>query len=86
LDSGIDYNHPDIDQDRIKERKSWIGGDPDVDVIGHGTHIASTILQLTRNVDLYIAKVTKSRTFSERVQVAEVMNLPSPSRAYVDVF
>ncbi|KAM4059852.1 subtilase family protein [Hirsutella rhossiliensis] len=61
LDSGIDLNHPGFAQeDRIKKTKSWVGGNVD-DTDGHGTHIAGLILELTQNVDLYIAKITTSR-------------------------
>ena len=42
---------------------------------GHGTHIAAIILHLTKNVDLYIGKVTDSSKVSKRKEVTNV-NLP----------
>ncbi len=53
LDTGIDMTHPDFDgESRLKTRRSWVGSAVDVDSCGHGTHIVSTILRLTRNVDV----------------------------------
>lgn len=41
LDTGIDRNHPDV-AGQIVARHNFAGGD-DRDVVGHGTHVASTI-------------------------------------------
>ncbi|KAH6697366.1 hypothetical protein F5X68DRAFT_226745 [Plectosphaerella plurivora] len=65
LDTGLASSSLDLsqdDHDRIRGRASFIDNDPvaDKDKVGHGTHIATTILRLTRNVDLFIAKVTNS--------------------------
>ncbi|RSM01128.1 hypothetical protein CDV31_011492 [Fusarium ambrosium] len=76
LDSGINYQHLDFtneDRRRIKGRKSFIGGDVDVDKFGHGTHIAAIILRLTKNVDLYIGQITDSDRVSQREVVVEAM-------------
>lgn len=75
LDSGINLLHPDFDshdRERIKETKSFIDDDPDTDAVGHGTHIAAIILRLTENVDLYIAKITNTKTVDERQEIADV--------------
>jgi subtilisin family serine protease len=76
LDSGIDYDHADFDgpdKDRIKETKSFINGDPNVDAVKHGTHIAATILRLTENVDLWIGQITDSRDVEQKkYAIAEV--------------
>ncbi|KAF4976943.1 hypothetical protein FDECE_18415 [Fusarium decemcellulare] len=58
LDTGIDMAHPDIlsSTGRISDHKSFVGGDATTDRSGHGTHIAGILLNLTNNVDLYIAK------------------------------
>lgn len=73
LDTGIDINHHEIFGDeRVKERKSWTDSSADEDNSGHGTHIASTILSLTRNVDVYIAKVTESNVLEDTDRVSEV--------------
>lgn len=75
LDSGIDLSHPDFnssDKERIKETLSFIGGDPNTDQVGHGTHVAAIILRLTENVDLYIAKITDSKYVEEREEIAAV--------------
>jgi hypothetical protein len=64
LDSGINFNDREFnngERDRIKGRKSFIGGTPDTDTVGHGTHIVATILRLTVNVELFIAKITDSK-------------------------
>jgi signal transduction histidine kinase len=75
LDSGINFAHPDFsaeDRGRIKDRVTFIGGDPDIDLAGHGTHIAAIVLRLTKNVDLYIGKITESQSVNQRMEIAEV--------------
>lgn len=74
LDTGIDAAHPEIyGETRIKSLKSWTGSPPEIDLSGHGTHIASTILSLTRNVDLYIGKVTETNTIENTGDVADAI-------------
>lgn len=73
LDTGIDIKHPDFFGDkRVRDRKSWTGTSADEDASGHGTHIASTILSLTKNVDIFIAKVTDSNVLEDTDRVANV--------------
>ncbi|KAL6906955.1 hypothetical protein GGI43DRAFT_380477 [Trichoderma evansii] len=74
IDSGIDYNHLELDQSRIRDCKSWIeNSDASVDKVGHGTHIAGIILQLTTNVELYIGKVTDTKKFKRRDLITEAI-------------
>lgn len=73
IDSGIAYNHLEVDSSRIRDWKSWIeNSDATVDKVGHGTHIAGIILQLTTNVELYIGKVTDTTKFTRRDLITEV--------------
>jgi subtilisin family serine protease len=73
IDSGIDYNHPEVNQTRIGGWESWIeNSDARVDKVGHGTHIAGIILQLTTNVELYIGKVTDTKKFKRRDLITKV--------------
>lgn len=73
LDTGIDINHPEIFGDeRVKGRKSWTGTSADEDASGHGTHIASTVLSLTSNVDVYIAKVTETNVLEDTDRISDV--------------
>lgn len=73
LDSGIEFNHLEMDQSRIGGWKSWIeNSDAIVDKVGHGTHIAGIILRLTTNVELYIGKVTDTGKVERRDLVKEV--------------
>ncbi|KAI1826112.1 hypothetical protein F4861DRAFT_499199 [Xylaria intraflava] len=77
LDSGIDIQHPDFsdeDRDRIKDKVTFIDSNADVDTAGHGTHVAAIILRLTKNVDLYIAKITNTPEVSEREGVVKALN------------
>ncbi|KAF2963128.1 hypothetical protein GQX73_g10440 [Xylaria multiplex] len=76
LDSGIDIQHPDFsdeDRDRIKEKVTFIGGDAGMDTAGHGTHIAAIILRLTKNVDLYIGKITNTSIVTQREGIVEAL-------------
>lgn len=77
IDTGVDLNHSDfVGNERIMraESKSWINMTGIADSCGHGTHICSTIMSLTKNVDLYIAKISESETLqAEHVtHIAEV--------------
>ena len=42
IDSGIDGEHPDL-KDQIVAAKSFVGGNPRTDVIGHGTFVAGIV-------------------------------------------
>jgi hypothetical protein len=73
LDTGIDVRHCYFEgQRRIVEVKSWVSGPTDVDRSGHGTHIAGIVLDLTRNVDIYIARVTNKRILEDMDAISEV--------------
>jgi hypothetical protein len=84
IDSGIDMGHVDIQaaavNGRIAKVCDWVDGRDGVedegvgDSSGHGTHIASVILDMAPNVDLYIARVTKGRevSHSQAENVAKV--------------
>lgn len=73
LDTGIDMNHPEIFGDeRIVGHKSWTGTSAEQDTSGHGTHIASTILKLTSNVDLFMAKITDNNVLEDTDRISEV--------------
>ncbi|KAK4076881.1 hypothetical protein Purlil1_12536 [Purpureocillium lilacinum] len=73
LDTGIDLKHAYFDGEypcgRIKSVRSWVDGKEGAeeqqggDESGHGTFIASLLLSLGPNVDLYVARVSKSRSF-----------------------
>ncbi|KAM3075288.1 hypothetical protein ACMFMF_005966 [Clarireedia jacksonii] len=74
IDSGIEYNHLEVDKSRIRDSKSWIeNSHATVDKVGHGTHIAGIILQLTTNVELYIGKVTDTKKFTKRDLITEAI-------------
>ncbi|KAH6853205.1 hypothetical protein B0I37DRAFT_409397 [Chaetomium sp. MPI-CAGE-AT-0009] len=78
LGTGIDLDHPDLyDEDRIQSTRSWVSSAPIVDSNGHGTHIVSTILSLTRNVDVYVAKISEgnSDTLESVDYVAEAIRV-----------
>lgn len=64
LDTGVDTNHPMLRRGgRIIKSESFMGDGTALDISGHGTHIAGIIIELTSNVDLYIAKFTNSREY-----------------------
>lgn len=75
IDTGIDIGHVQMQaaaiSGQIVKVCTWVdgqGGAEDEsggDSEGHGTHIASVILGMTPHVDLYIARVTKTRKLSD---------------------
>ncbi|KAI1735420.1 hypothetical protein F4680DRAFT_435188 [Xylaria scruposa] len=75
LDTGIDLKHAYFDGEyssgRIKSVRSWVDDkagaeDPDGgDQSGHGTFIASLLLDLGPNIDLFVARVSKLRGFQK---------------------
>jgi len=69
------WNFDEYEKDRVREKASFMDSDgrADVDKDGHGSRIAAIILRLTKNVDLYIAKVTNS----EYIGQAEVVKVRS---------
>ncbi|KAH5374387.1 hypothetical protein HBI49_055740 [Parastagonospora nodorum] len=63
LDSGFNLKNPEFNTDernRVKCFKSFVDDEPNVDKVDHGTFIATIILRLSVNVDLYIAKITNT--------------------------
>lgn len=74
IDTGIDMTHVDIQaavaNGRVIKVCDWVDGQEGIeddmvgDSFGHGTHVASVILDMAPNVDLYIARVAKGRELS----------------------
>ncbi|KAL2192637.1 peptidase S8/S53 domain-containing protein, partial [Corynascus similis CBS 632.67] len=78
LDTGIDGNHPNFDgEDRLKQLETWSDTAARVDKSGHGTHTVSTILWLTENVDVYVAKISDGDTLSTSDHIAEAIRVVS---------
>jgi subtilisin family serine protease len=71
VDSGIDATHPEL-QGRILGAKSFVGGSPKVDRLGHGTFVAGLIAAgvdngigiagLAPSAELLVAKVVSGRS------------------------
>jgi subtilisin family serine protease len=49
IDSGVDYNHPDLKDHIIKGPNYFNGGNDPMDDCGHGTHVSGTIGAITNN-------------------------------------
>jgi len=79
LDTGINmdgcWDFNEYEKKRVQETASFVSSDrrADVDKDGHGSRIAAIILRLTKNVHLYIAKVTNSDSIGQ----AEVVKVRS---------
>ena len=64
LDTGVDPNHPDMDNERIQSVRSWVNGKNGEeedrrasDESGHGTHITGILLDLAPAADIYVAQI-----------------------------
>jgi hypothetical protein len=55
----------------VEAKSFYDGGDPFKDLIGHGTHIADTLLQVAPQIELIIAQVDTGDKKARR-QVADV--------------
>jgi subtilisin family serine protease len=70
LDSGMDYNHEDLDANYVTGKDFYgVGDDDPMDGMGHGTHVAGTIaaedntlgvVGVAPEADLYIGKVSNN--------------------------
>lgn len=62
LDTGIAKKHTVISEHwekNVKQCKSWIDGEGDKDVCGHGTHAAALLMRIAPEAQLYVARVVK---------------------------
>ena len=86
LDSGIDGQHLYFDEeDRIVDGKSWVPGAARQDSSGHGTHVAGLVLDLTRNVDIYVARITATKILTDVEAIADVSSswIPPKGRSQI---
>ncbi|KAI0439844.1 hypothetical protein F4803DRAFT_553624 [Xylaria telfairii] len=63
---------PRMDWNPIKGIKSFTGDDG-VDEFGHGTHVAGLVLQTAPDADLYIAKVSCDKEFTDTGAIAQAI-------------
>jgi thermitase len=67
VDTGIDYNHPDLAANYMPFGYDWVNMDPDpLDDCGHGTHCAGIIAAVLNN-GLGIAGIAQVRIMAEKV-------------------
>jgi thermitase len=67
VDTGIDYNHPDLAANYVALGYDWVNMDPDpLDDCGHGTHCAGIIAAVLNN-GLGIAGMAQVRIMAEKV-------------------
>ena len=82
IDSGADLKHPEL-ADRVLDAKSFVGGSPAVDTLGHGTFVSGLIAAGVDNgigiaglappAELLVAKVvTPSRTIPIEAEVRAI--------------
>lgn len=85
LDTGIDYHHPDLPQNRIILGNDYINNDSDpLDDHNHGTFIAGIIAALTDNnqgvsgvnwnTNLYVAKVLNHEGTGDTAGIIQAIN------------
>ena len=70
LDTGIDYNHPDLAANYVPLGYDWVNNDNDpLDDFGHGTHCAG-IIAATINNSIGIAGLAQVKIMAEKVMNA----------------
>jgi len=69
LDTGIDLDHPYLDEENIEGRNWMDPAQPHdlTDAHGHGTHIAGLILEYVTHSKLYVAKVTDGKDTNPQI-------------------
>ncbi|KAK3952207.1 hypothetical protein QBC32DRAFT_213198 [Pseudoneurospora amorphoporcata] len=73
LDSGIDDTHPRLNTGQIKLRRNWTSKrEAAIDRDGHGTFIASLIVDYAPDAELYIAKIAEKDLCSPSI-IAEAI-------------
>ncbi len=79
IDTGVDYNHPDL-KDRITECKNFTNENSDMDLNGHGTHVAGIIgaslngigiVGVAPECEIYSAKAFKKDGSADNYAIAE---------------
>lgn len=82
LDTGIDLNHPDMQacSENIKAKYNCLNGKAKGavhDLDGHGTFVASLLLDYAPDAEIYVVKIADRKPSSPRI-IAKVFNvLPS---------
>jgi len=67
IDTGVDYNHPDLAANYVPLGYDWVNNDPDPrDDYGHGTHCAGIIAAIMNN-SVGIAGVAQVKIMAEKV-------------------
>jgi len=67
VDSGIDYNHPDLAANYLEGGYDWVNNDPyPLDDFGHGTHCAGIIAAVINN-SVGIAGLAQVKIMAEKV-------------------
>ena len=81
LDTGIDASHPTLANYQFNDKncRDWTNSSKGTeDTIGHGTHVAATILKVAPNAELYIGKVFNS-AFGDADSLKRVSEVGGPS-------
>jgi len=66
VDTGIDYNHPDLARNYVPLGYDWVNNDPDpMDDNGHGTHCAGVIAAVVNN-SIGISGLAQVRVLAEK--------------------
>jgi len=66
VDTGIDWNHPDLAENYVPLGYDWVNNDPDpMDDHGHGTHCAGVIVAIANN-SIGMAGLAQVRVMAEK--------------------
>jgi len=77
VDTGVDWNHPDLADNYVSIGYDWVNLDADpMDDNGHGTHVAGIVAAVINNI-IGVAGLSQVKIMAEKGWIRTVMGIPT---------